>query len=603
MGRVVRALNADSDLRFDYDRLGRVVTEACNGRVLSSAYDSLGRRTRRRTPSGSESSWEYSVTGQPTTLHAGGQTVQFRRDAAGRELQRTIGSRVALTQTWDTGHRLTNQSLWKVPESQPTGQAVMGKAPAAQNADLLQHRAYQYRADGYITGIHEQTSGTRRFDINPTGRVTAVHGRGWTERYAYDQAGNLTKSALSSPHMDTTDETGVTGELQYTGTLIRRSDGVRYEYDAQGRSVFRQQSRLSSKPFTWRYYWDADDRLVGVKTPDGNHWRYYYDAFGRRISKRRFNSDGRSVAEQIDFVWDGALLAERAQAIQSHSVRGGAAHPQTYVTAWEWEPGTFRPVSQTERMPLRDAPQQWVDEQFYAIISDAVGTPTEMVDSSGSVRWKALTTLWGERLSGASESVSCPLRFPGQYYDSETGLHYNYQRYYDPHIGRYISGDPIGLTGGPNQNAYASNPLRWFDFLGLKCAIEDLKKLSEEDREKLLSRVRRGDKKGRPFGSPRNPRWPTLEEFRPRWEDVRAGDLGHEISSRMHGLFPEQVHDISKLANHDLTKVRLEDPISAVRGPGGLDLTGGHHRTAAIVERVAGGSMSPDELVRILVHD
>ena len=59
------------------------------------------------------------------------------------------------------------------------------------------------------------------------------------------------------------------------------------------------------------------------------------------------------------------------------------------------------------------------------------------------------------------------LRFQGQYFDAETGLHYNRFRYYDPDIERFVSQDPIGLAGGINNYQYAPNPVGWIDPLGL----------------------------------------------------------------------------------------------------------------------------------------
>lgn len=133
----------------------------------------------------------------------------------------------------------------------------------------------------------------------------------------------------------------------------------------------------------------------------------------------------------------------------------------------EWEPDSFRPVTQTERGWLRDAPQEWVDEQFYAIVTDVVGTPTELVDPEGTLVWHPRTTLWGTTVAHSTGGASCPLRFPGQYFDDETALNYNCFRYYDPATGRYNSNDPLGRETSPNPHVYVHNPICRIDPLEL----------------------------------------------------------------------------------------------------------------------------------------
>ena len=105
--------------------------------------------------------------------------------------------------------------------------------------------------------------------------------------------------------------------------------------------------------------------------------------------------------------------------------------------------------------------------------SDHLGTPRRGTDENGVVVW-----LWQSDAFGATAANDDPdgdgvstvvdLRFAGQYYDSETQLHYNYFRYYDPGTGRYVTSDPIGLEGGLNSYAYALNsPVRHTDPNGL----------------------------------------------------------------------------------------------------------------------------------------
>lgn len=121
--------------------------------------------------------------------------------------------------------------------------------------------------------------------------------------------------------------------------------------------------------------------------------------------------------------------------------------------------------------------------------------------------------------------------------------------------------------------------------------------------EDVLFRIVRRDAKGRAFGTPRNPRAPTIEEFNPRIAEIRAGDLAEKIVGRRHGIFSEQAQWIAQLSHEELVSFRVEDPISATQTSSGLSLTGGHHRTIEIIQRVQTGQMDPDVIVRILVHD
>jgi RHS repeat-associated protein len=98
--------------------------------------------------------------------------------------------------------------------------------------------------------------------------------------------------------------------------------------------------------------------------------------------------------------------------------------------------------------------------------ADLVGAPAELISPDGDLAGYQERTLWGATM-WHPEGASTPLRFPGQYADDETGLHYNQHRYYDPVTGRYLTPDPLGLTPAPNPHAYVVNPCTVADPLGL----------------------------------------------------------------------------------------------------------------------------------------
>ncbi|HKA42681.1 MAG TPA: RHS repeat-associated core domain-containing protein, partial [Burkholderiales bacterium] len=111
--------------------------------------------------------------------------------------------------------------------------------------------------------------------------------------------------------------------------------------------------------------------------------------------------------------------------------------------------------------------------QLYFIHTDHLNTPRLIANQAAQTVWRwDNTEPFGNTVPNENPSglgmFTCNLRFPGQYFDKETNLHYNYFRDYDPTIGRYIQSDPVGLRGGVNIYAYVgSSPLRWEDPFGL----------------------------------------------------------------------------------------------------------------------------------------
>jgi type VI secretion system secreted protein VgrG len=148
-------------------------------------------------------------------------------------------------------------------------------------------------------------------------------------------------------------------------------------------------------------------------------------------------------------MWDGDWMIKEAR-IGKTSHEGNAV---TYV-----------------RHPDHEGPlTRLADGQVWHYVTDHLGTPQEMYDQDGEIVWAADFSAYGLTARSLAQEVDNPIRFPGQYHDEESGLHYNRHRYYDPNVGRYITKDPIGLMGGMNSYAYVNgNPVQAIDPLGLK---------------------------------------------------------------------------------------------------------------------------------------
>ncbi|MEV8610425.1 RHS repeat-associated core domain-containing protein, partial [Amycolatopsis sp. NPDC051373] len=416
VGRMIHAVIGDVELRVEYDPEGELLSETVDGRTVTTGRDGGGALVRR-TPSGVESVWSFDSAGNPDALTVGGHSVRLRHDEGRREVSRTVDDRVVVSHAFDSDENLIAQSV-RIGESERS-------------------RRFTYRRDGFLAGIDDDVAGPTRMSLDSVGRVVELQTPQGSRQYRYDGLGNVVESGAPTA--------GPTaGRRHYARNSLVAAGAATYENDLQGRVVMRREGER-----VWRYTWDAHDRLTGLLTPDGSRWVYRYDPVGRRIGKQRlvFAGDTWHMAESFAFSWSGAQLVE-----QSHVDEVGR---QT-VTTWEYHPEDDRPIVQIGRPAA-------ADERFYSIVTDLLGTPTELIDADGATAWRESGGLW-DRSGGTTLT---PLRFPGQYADAESGLHYNVYRYYDPATGRYLSQDPLGLGPADNPVAYVPNPFADCDPLGL----------------------------------------------------------------------------------------------------------------------------------------
>ncbi|MVU78267.1 hypothetical protein GPX89_13560 [Nocardia sp. ET3-3] len=450
-------------LEFAYSPTGQLVAQQLDDQpAMRFEHDALGHRTRRTTPTGGVTTWQWDFAGRVRELSSDGHHIAFDYDPASQMIGWRIGE-VAVHHTLSAIGRTVTQTVTGFPSSSLNldSQSEIRPVPHPIRRDN-----YEYRPDGYLRSHSlirpNQPTAQHDYTLDPAGRVTAIIANTTlVESYTYDALSNITSSTTiaesSAPTDNHTTPTAVAvddrghqeavrgdGHRKYRNNLLIQDGRTRYRYDKAGRLIRRSRARLSRKPEVWHYSYNSFDQLTDLTTPDGQHWHYTYDALGRRISKQHVDSDG-TVHERVDYLWDGTHVIEQTTSGSS--------------TRWQYRPGTDNPIAQTTA-------GESVDSEFYAIITDLVGTPVELVNpDTTQIVGEATSDLWGETTWQGEAATA--LRFPGQIHDPESGLHYNLNRYYDPATGRYLTQDPLGLTPAPNPNTYPHNPTAWVDPLGL----------------------------------------------------------------------------------------------------------------------------------------
>jgi RHS repeat-associated protein len=261
--------------------------------------------------------------------------------------------------------------------------------------------------------------------------------------------------------------------------LIKRGDGVCgdigtticYDYDNAG-----NQTRKTESSKVTHYVYDAMNRLVEVKDKqDKLIARYGYDAQGRRAWKEQYRDQtGSPLIQALRTYYlyaDEGLIAEATQRItlSAANIVTADESPQVAVQYGPQPESLF--TTGILFIKTKDSNGKDIFAYYH---QDHLNTPIQATDKDGKVVWAAEYTPFGKATivtptpTSNRPVITSNLRFPGQYEDVETGLHYNFHRYYDKETGRYVQSDPIELAGGANLYGYADqNPLLDIDPFGL----------------------------------------------------------------------------------------------------------------------------------------
>lgn len=414
---------------FEFDATGRCVAATCHGAAVKLEY--AGRRRlaadvrdgRGVRVAVARDRIEYEVLGR------------FRWQLA------TQGSETVLLDPTGKRHRLARlphglfvrtfaSGLQELAQFDWAGRCL-GKTRIHADGRQRQRR-YEYSAAGDLLQVVDGRRTTASFQYDAAHRLSSMRDAdGTVSRFEQDGAGNL----VGQP--------GLTGVKVMAGNRLARTSDRAFQYDAAGRLV-RVDGADSSEQLTY----DELGRLVAFQR-GALRWRAEYDAFGRRIRTRTND-------EENEWWWYGEqLVAER----------GPSGAIRLYVYA---DPDAVVPMlcvdydAETQDPALGRA---------YAILTNQLGAPESMEDMRGSEVWRASSSPFGALTVREGAQIRFALRFPGQWADDATGLHYNRHRYYSPALGRYIQPDPCGIAGGLNLYAFSARPTCAVDVDGLACPI------------------------------------------------------------------------------------------------------------------------------------
>ncbi len=333
-------------------------------------------------------------------------------------------------------------------------------------------RSYSYLPDSLIETITDNISpdSSQGFTYDDYSRLSSAAGAYGDLEYILDLADNrlmVSQDAGSNSTYQYIPGTNLVSEYN-TGQAT-----VTCSYDQHGNTV---------RKGDLHFVYNQRNRLVQVTGPEGSTIvEYGYNALGQRVFKKRpsntvyflYDLNGNLVMEYdveaekaVEYLWLGSRPVARID--MSHLCTedrdmDGDVDGRDLASSLAGIPDIAALAGH-----FGDTANPGQTESVYFYHTDHLGTPQVITDSAGSVVWRADYLPFGKTVIQSLSSIENNLRFPGQYYDEETGLHYNWHRYYDPETGRYLTPDPIGLDGGINLYVYVfHDPINTIDSLGL----------------------------------------------------------------------------------------------------------------------------------------
>lgn len=441
-----------------YYGIGRLdsITEGSNS--TSYKYDSHGNvRTKIQSVGGQSFTVSYQHDGAnnltQTAYPPASGTIHYDLDVLGRinDVNTTWGSNPAVYIATNVTYMpfgplsgltyMTSTDSHRLVETRSYDLAYRLTGIDTKNASgshVVQYWTYGYNNDNTISGITDNlTSGnSQTFGYDSMGRITSATGAygsitvGTSPTTAYDPDGNRTQITVNGTTTTYSYNYGSANNdilaSTYTGGVT-----TSYGYNADGNTT---------TDGTYTYINSAHDQVDTVKLGTTTQFTAAFNAYGQRWSK----TVGTSVTY---FVYDeaGHMLAELNSdgSIQKQHIWMGDRPLAYYSTNINGSTSA--------------------DVKYLHV--DQLNTPRAMTDSTSATSWTWNSDPWG---TTAISSGSYRPRFPGQWFDSQTGNMQNWMRDYDPQTGRYLQSDPIGLRGGINTYTYGfNNPISKYDFTGL----------------------------------------------------------------------------------------------------------------------------------------